>query len=326
MLLIQFNLFIYFLLTVVCNLEQPHLNEYSLIVGDNCFDKSSGLPGVCTHINFCPYLFQQSRLQSLTSCGFDCCSDVICCPHPNLAILGISDLQCAGNKRFVFENAKSMKPLKSAQNESCGFGEGEVADSGSEALPKEFPHMAALGFQQNNTIVWNNGGTLISDRYVITASHCVYTNESGFVQHVRLGVLDLTINPLVKDCPEDFKVIEIVQHPDYNSVTFYNDIALLRLDRRVDFNPFIRPACLPSSSSIPPYLTILGWELDGCQPPRSDVLIKANVEVLSDQECNDHYKENIHSLTDSQICAGTRFGDKNTCPVIFFISIFFFGY
>lgn len=214
-----------------------------------------------------------------------------------------------------------MKPLISAHNESCRVEEEALGleDNKSTVLPKEFPHMAALGFLQNNTILWNNGGTLISDRYVVTASHSVYTDEFGFVVHVRLGALDLTINPLVKDCPEDFKVIEIIQHPDYNSVSFYNDIALLRLDRRVEFNPFIRPACLPSSSSVPHYLMILGWEVDGCQPTKSQHLVKVNVEVLSDKECNDHYKENINSLTDSQICAGTRFGDRNDCPVIFSI-------
>lgn len=305
----------------VCNLEQFYSNEYSLIVGDNCFDKLSGLPGVCTQINFCPYLFQQSRLENLTSCGFDCCSDVICCPHPNLAILGISDLQCAGNKRFVFENAKSMKPLRSTQTqiETCKFEEQGISDTGATALPKEFPHMAALGYQGNETIFWNCGGTLISDQYVLTASHCAYKNDSRLVKYVRLGVLDLTVNPLVEDCPEDFQVTEIIQHPEYNSATFFNDIALLRLDRRVEFNPFIRPACLPSSAIVPPYLTIMGWEATGFEPPKSEILIKANVEVLSSNECN--------ISEDSQICAGSRYEERNTCPVILVIFLeYFFVY
>lgn len=36
----------------------------------------------------------------------------------------------------------------------------------------------------------------------------------------------------------------MIKHPNYTSVTKKNDIALIRLTRRIKFEPNIRPACL----------------------------------------------------------------------------------
>lgn len=44
-----------------------------------------------------------------------------------------------------------------------------------------------------------------------------------------------------------FQVNGIIQHPQYNSVTDQNDIAILRLQTAVTFNSrFIQMACLPT--------------------------------------------------------------------------------
>lgn len=45
-------------------------------------------------------------------------------------------------------------------------------------------------------------------------------------------------------------VIQIVLHPNYDTQTFDNDIALLKLSSPVQFTDFIRPVCLAASGSV----------------------------------------------------------------------------
>ncbi len=44
---------------------------------------------------------------------------------------------------------------------------------------------------------------------------------------------------------ENYKVLQIIRHEDYNRRSFENDIALLKLDRDVTYTAEIHPICLP---------------------------------------------------------------------------------
>lgn len=41
------------------------------------------------------------------------------------------------------------------------------------------------------------------------------------------------------------EVVDVSLHPEYIENGFINDIALLRLERPVTYNDFVRPVCLP---------------------------------------------------------------------------------
>lgn len=76
---------------------------------------------------------------------------------------------------------------------------------------------------------------------------------------VRLGDYNLkSVNDGASH--EDYPVSEIINHPDYRPPPKYNDIALLKLGRRVSIRKNIRPACLHTGSGLPESKVIaIGW-------------------------------------------------------------------
>lgn len=124
------------------------------------------------------------------------------------------------------------------------------------------------------------GGSLINQRYVITAAHCVLKVPATWkLTSVRLGEWDTStdrdcdnsfVNEHVcNDPPVDIAVEEKIVHESYeaNSKNQHHDIALLRLTKNVQYTDFIRPICLPVDSSVKTKdlsgvtLDVAGWGL-----------------------------------------------------------------
>lgn len=67
---------------------------------------------------------------------------------------------------------------------------------------------------------------------------------------VRLGEWD--VNHDVEFYPYiERDIVSVVVHPEFYAGTLFNDLAILRLDKAVDFTqyPHISPACLPEPGS-----------------------------------------------------------------------------
>ena len=106
---------------------------------------------------------------------------------------------------------------------------------GEEAQANQYPWLAGLFRQGKNYC----GASLISNRYLITASHCVNGFDKDEIR-VYLGG-----HVIAKDYTEIRRIKRIIEHEDFDILTFNNDIALLELDKPVKFGPTIQPACLP---------------------------------------------------------------------------------
>lgn len=47
--------------------------------------------------------------------------------------------------------------------------------------------------------------------------------------------------------PREFRVTIITQHPQFRRHGFFNDIGIIKLAEKVEYDDFIRPICLPDA-------------------------------------------------------------------------------
>ncbi|KAH8385908.1 hypothetical protein KR200_006279, partial [Drosophila serrata] len=161
------------------------------------------------------------------------------------------------------------------------------------------------------------GGVLISERYVLTAAHCVVqamTNNLR-ISAVRLGEWDTSTNPDCQfhedtqkaDCApayQDIGVEETLPHPLYNSsnLSQANDIAIIRLETPAKLNDFVVPICLPNKQLRADELEGLVTEQAGWLAKSSPRMRKNFVTISSIADCHLKYSAHKLSIQSSQLC------------------------
>ncbi|XP_033308848.1 serine protease snake-like [Bombus bifarius] len=316
--------------------------------GDSC--TIDGTPGICVVLSpaNCPSVYQDLLKGKPPSslCGYKNFHPVVCCPKntptttsPNTITSTIKNTtptttdrgsvvtKGAKAKAMCEKYAKSVyqlvpSPTLTIDNpliniSVCAIKTRKLIVGGTKAEPKEFPHMAAIGFDTDDGIDWQCGGTLISERFVLTAAHCTYSMYGGRARWVRLG--DLNLERTDDDArPQNYLIIERIKHNKYQSRFAYHDIALLKLEKDVEFNAWIRPSCLPYS--LPDIgtdgkATASGWgRVDFLEDPSKD-LLKVTINLIAQPVCNRSFvyeSKFIRGIVDEwQICAGEV--GKDTC-------------
>lgn len=321
-----FGLFIVIVLNICCVYCDAQFQ-----LGSSC-NKGEG-PGTCELIANCPKAFEEIKSRVFPKlCGFNGKIPIACCltPKPekkNPSNDGaISKAKCQEYGKYVFEwetpptlGFLQEPPINVSK---CGFESKPLIIGGEDALVREFPHMALLGYgKTESTRNWSCGGTLISEEFVLTAGHCIFSREFGIVRWVRLGELNIAEKTDAKHA--DFSIVEKIPHPFYKPPSRYNDIALLKIDRPATLNSFIRPACLhtPSLEILDSKFIATGWGLtDRNGDKGSDHLQKVVLEMFGYDKCNVSYANIITDRLlknginlDSQMCAGSADSINDTC-------------
>ena len=151
------------------------------------------------------------------------------------------------------------------------------------------------------------GATIIQQRWALTAAHCVH----GWTASDLSLLVDTR---QLSDGGDRVGIRGFVIHPDYDTDTYDNDIALLHLNEPVR-GPrvnFVRQAFGDDLSSPWTRATIMGWgHTFFGEGQVSDILQRTQVPIIPLGRCRNNYPTS--SVTARMLCAGPPAGGRDTC-------------
>ncbi|XP_045472090.1 venom serine protease 34-like [Harmonia axyridis] len=191
----------------------------------------------------------------------------------------------------------------------CGWKQGMRIVGGQETGVNEYPFMSALVDTELDTLYC--GASIISERYALTAAHCVVHKK---VENIVLLVGEHNVTTGA-DTPysKNYDLDKFIINPDWDAKKQKNDIALLKTKLDIEFSVYVGPVCLPFKNSDNNFdyelVTLLGWGLNSTYGVKSDVLKETTVMILPNDYCYKFYQK----LDTRQMCA---YGDDtDSCNV-----------
>lgn len=136
------------------------------------------------------------------------------------------------------------------------------------------------------------GGTMVLDRWVLTAAHCIYmADANGVYRDLNPQVINVLVgtNEIAEGQGDAVPIEAIFRHPAYNPENFDSDIALIKLARapEVPYGTISVPNAEFGDYLDQPGVTtvVTGWGLTDGATNTADMM-EVEIQMLAREQCN----------------------------------------
>lgn len=125
---------------------------------------------------------------------------------------------------------------------------------GIEAEKGQFPHQVSVKLSLTHKHIC--GGSIVSDKFILTAGHCFERDDKPTDIFVYFGALDIINDGIVMNLEK------IIIHPSFDIRKLTNDITILKTIGTIIFSDFVKPISLPTQNVLADGqmdVTVTGW-------------------------------------------------------------------
>jgi secreted trypsin-like serine protease len=211
----------------------------------------------------------------------------------------------------VLEHRAAMAARHGLPASSATAGVAPDVVGGNPAAPGRWPYMVALvnASTASNLAAQFCGASLVGERHVLTAAHCVSGSSPGSMR-VLVGTQDLNSGG------RRVAVEAITVHPQYRPFSSDRDVAVLRLAEAVtEIAPVAFLTSTAQERAVAPAGTPtwgIGWGETFSNPSSPPLLQEVEVPLVSRRSCNAPASYD-GSITRFMLCAGEPAGGQDTC-------------
>jgi len=210
--------------------------------------------------------------------------------------------RCNGGTRPTNAPPRTYRPPVPATCGKSTVQQGKIVE-GVNAQKGAWPWIASL--QKNNGHFC--GATLLTPKWVVTASHCVETITRNTMSSwtIKLGAHNHGSDMTRGGHLQAMRIKRVIMHPSYSKTSLTADMAMIELHDPAKLDNHVTTACLPQRGVYPPIgkkCFIAGWGSIQHPGRPHHTLQQAQLPVVDSTKCK--YNAEV-------VCVGKGFGSQS---------------